>query len=68
MPGMCIAQVSAAIEAYCHGITVARIGDGLLQIRYFDNSANVVSHTAFLSFFARGRNQSTPVACQRLSE
>ena len=39
MLGMCIAQVSAAIEAFCHGIAVARIADGVLNIRYFDNSA-----------------------------
>jgi len=36
---MCIAKVSAAIEALCHGITVARIADSVLNIRNFDNSA-----------------------------
>jgi len=36
---MCIAQVSTAIEAFCHSIAVARIADGVLNIRYFDNSA-----------------------------
>ena len=39
MPRMCIAQVSAAIEAFCHGIAGARIADGVLNIRYFDNAA-----------------------------
>jgi len=51
MPGMCIAQVSAAIEAFCQGVAVARIADGVLNIRDFDNSA---LHALAFYFDTRG--------------
>lgn len=47
MSGMCIAQVSVAIEAFCHDITVARIADGVLNIRHFDDSAFCISWHLF---------------------
>jgi hypothetical protein len=68
MPGMCIAQASTAIGAFCHSIAVARIADGVLEICHFDNSANVFSHAALFDFLAGRRNQSTLVGRQRLPE
>jgi hypothetical protein len=51
---MRITQVSAAIEAFCHSIAVARIANGVLNIRYFDSSA---LHALALYFDWRGRRR-----------
>ena len=64
MPSMCIAQVSATIEAFCFSIAVARIADGVLNIRYFDNSA---LHDLALYFDLRGRGRrKSALLCNRL--
>ena len=66
MSGMGVAQVSAAIKAFCHGIAVARIANRVLDVRYFDNSA---LHALALYFDLQGQGRrKSACLCERLGD